>query len=505
MSITYTQNIKNTARQMMLQHAVKSLTVYRNLAGCVDNYYVRNIRDYFLSFAEGRDYDEVRKIDLDYIIEWERQRTVQIGNKRPEDLMVCYLSGPEPKNDFNELISLGILPQNIWAFEVNSGIYTQALNSYDNSNFKQPKIIKMSIEKFFEFTPKKFDIVYIDSCGALISDKHALRCISTLFKYHRLNSPGTLITNFAEIEASNYMERTTYLDIMSKYFLIKQNSEASMVNNGKLVFKEIDEIKLEQLNNNFDNYYGDLITSLICDIASVSVPNLRFANSQNWREFIDIFPPEIIPDIIDINSVKNHSIYKFFLSNKLLENYQSTDPGIHKINKLATEMTGITPQSIDLLRSMKIIQNIKASNNNVREDIKESLNYFDSGGMYQFLDKPCKNLFLDLTINQFSYPMHYVSHSAKRISYKAKDTKMFMDSIVFDECRYIYEWLPAIHQIKNAFQNLSWQYVFRFAVDGLVKQRLNYNNEFFFQGSVISKEIDGFKEQYIKPRKHIGG
>ena len=82
---------------------------------------------------------------------------------------------------------------------------------------------------------------------------------------------------------------------------------------------------------------------------------------------------------------------------------------------------------------------------------------------------------------------------------------MFMDAMIFDECRYIYEWLPAIHQIKNAFQNLSWQYVFRFAVDGLVKQRFNYNNEFFFQGSVISKEIDGFKEKCIKEREYIGG
>ncbi|MBY6934390.1 hypothetical protein FDB44_12235 [Clostridium botulinum] len=505
MSITYTQDIKNRARRMMLQHAVKSLTIDRNSTSCVDNYYVRNIYNYFLSLDEGHDYDEARKIDLDYIVEWERQWAVQIGSKKPENLTVCYLSGPEPQNDFNELISLGILPQNIWAFEMNRGIYTQALGSYDTSNFKQPKIVKMSIEKFFECIPKKFDIVYIDACGSLISDKHALRCISTLFKYHRLNSPGMLLTNFAEIEAANYTERSIYVDIMSKYFLLKQNPNANLIDDEKAFFKEINQSKLNQLHDNFDYYYGELITSLICDIASVTVPNLRFANSRYWSDFIDVIPP--LCDYIsirDVNTIKNNSGYKFFLCNKLFKNFNSTDIGISKINKLASEMAGITPQNIDLLRSMRIIENIK-NGDNIRGDIKELFEYFDSGSMYQFLDKPSKNMFLDLTINQLSYPMHYVSHSAKRISYRAKETKMFMDAMIFDECRYIYEWLPAIHQIKNAFQNLSWQYVFRFAVDGLVKQRFNYNNEFFFQGSVISKEIDGFKEQCIKEREYIGG
>lgn len=505
MSITYSQENKKRARSIMLYHAVKSLTVDRSSASCVDNYYVRNIHNYFLSLGDGHDYDEANKIDIDYIIEWERQRSAQTGIKRPEELTVCYLSGPEPQNDFNELISLGVLPQNIWAFEMDKGIYTQALDSYATSEFNQPKIVKMSIEKFFEFTPKKFDIVYIDACGSLISDKHALRCISTLFKYHRLNSPGMLLTNFAEIETANHSERSVYVDVMAKYFLLKQNPNANLISNEKILFKEIDENKLKQLYDDFDDYYGKLITSLICDIASVTVPSLRFANSKYWSYFIDTLP--LIPtsiNIRDVNAINNNSVYKFLICNEFLKESDSKDLGIPKISKLVAEMTGITPQSIDLLRSMKIIQGIK-NGDSIRADIKELLEYFDSGYMYQFLDKPNKNLFLDLTINQPSYPMHYVSHNAKRISYKAKETKMFMDAMIFDECRYIYEWLPAIHQIKNAFQNKSWQYVFRFAVDGLVKQRMNYNNEFFFQGSVVSKEVIGFKEQLFKEREHIGG
>ena len=46
-----------------------------------------------------------------------------MGTKKPEDLVVCYLSGPEPNNDFQELINLGILPHNIWAFESDNQVY----------------------------------------------------------------------------------------------------------------------------------------------------------------------------------------------------------------------------------------------------------------------------------------------------------------------------------------------------------------------------------------------
>ncbi len=507
MNNTYSQSIKNGARHLMLQHAVKTLTVDRNSSSCVDAYYVRNIYDYFISQEEGRIYDEARKIDLNYIVEWERQRITCIGNKKPEDLSVCYLSGPEPQNDFNELISLGILPQNIWAFEIDKKTYIKALNSYDTTNFRQPKIIKMSIEKFFEFTPKKFDIVYIDACGALISDKHVLRCIATLFRHHRLSSPGILITNFAEIETSNKLDRSVYVDLMSKYFLLKQNPNVNLLKDKEknYFFKEIDEHYVNNIMDNFDNFYGEFITSLICDIASVTVPNLRFANSQYWKDFIDVFIQNKDKLCLnDINSIKYNSLYKFFLHNKFLSENCASNISTAKINKLSAEMTGNNAPSIDLIKSMEIIHYIKNCNN-IGKNIKEVLNYFNSENVYQFLDKPTKNLLLDLSFNQLSYPMHYVSNKVKRISYKAKETKMYMDSIVFDECRYIYEWLTAIDQIKNSFQNVSWQYVFRFAVDGLVKQRFNYNNEFFFQGSVISKEIEGFKEQLIKHREHIGG
>lgn len=67
----------------------------------------------------------------------------------------------------------------------------------------------------------------------------------------------------------------------------------------------------------------------------------------------------------------------------------------------------------------------------------------------------------------------------------------------------IYDWIPSVNQLQQAFSNLSWQYTFRFGLDGLVKQRINYNNEFFFQGSVISKKIPGFEDVQFPKREKI--
>lgn len=128
---------------------------------------------------------------------------------------------------------MGVLPENIWAIENKKDIYNIAVNSLNLEDFKQPKIIRTSIEQFFENTPKKFDIVYVDACASLISDQHALRSVATLFQFHRLNSPGILITNFAGIDKSNKTEVNQYLDIISRYIMSQNNQPCFVMNEGK--------------------------------------------------------------------------------------------------------------------------------------------------------------------------------------------------------------------------------------------------------------------------------
>ena len=170
----YDQSIKNAIRHNVLSMAVNALTLDRQYISCVPRTYIRQVIDYFLQMDEDEPVrKEAQNIDLRYVSDWENLFDSTIGHKRIADLSVCYLSGPQPENDFNELTSLGVLPQNIWAFENQQNTYLQALQSIDTTNYMQPKIIKTSIEHFFENTPKKFDIVYVDACAPLVSDQHA--------------------------------------------------------------------------------------------------------------------------------------------------------------------------------------------------------------------------------------------------------------------------------------------------------------------------------------------
>ena len=504
-SLSYKQETKNHVRHTLIRNAVELLTINRSGACCVRRSYVRDLYEYFIQLNESHEQTEVLKIDKSYIREWERIHSNLIGNKRPDELSVCYLSGPEPENDFNEFVSLGVLPQNIWAFESERSTYLQALNSVDGSTYMQPKIIKTSIERFFENTPKKFDIVYIDACASLISDQHALRCVASVFQNHRLNSPGVLITNFAYFDDSITAEKTQYVDLLSRFNILRGDRKAALINDdGKIHFNDEHEKMYTYIENNLENAYGEFITAMICDAASITIPTIRFCNSNYLQTISTTKPtPRKAFSISEINTIKDNTLYKYLALNELLCQKSTNHSGVNRIHKLASELSG-TSSGFDLLSSMQKIYDIKTNISTIQPEIKDVVAFFDKNNiLYQFLDKPNSILFFDSVINQLSYPMHYACDKATRLTYIAKEKRMFADLMLFDECRYIYDWIPSIHQIPKSFSNLSWQYTFRFGLDGLIKQRINYNNEFFFQGSVISKTNPRFGAMELPNRTII--
>ena len=261
-----------------------------------------------------------------------------------------------------------------------------------------------------------------------------------------------------------------------------------------------------KIKDDFRTYYSELITNSIIDIAALAVPIQRFVNSSYFKSIVESssLPIKKIHESLTVrglNEINNNTLYKYFY----LINLKKEESSLEKrVRTFINGFSGIEELSINLFDCLTYQTRMKHDNLYLKNDVKEILDHFENQlEIYQFLDKPNSTLLLDVIINQFAYPLHYNSRAIRRFSYKAKQTEMFMDVIVLDECRYIYEWLPSIHQLKSAFTNLSWQYVFRFALDGLVKQRMKYNNEYFFQGSVISKETPSFKNSEICEREYI--
>ncbi len=124
-------------------------------------------------------------------------------------------------------------------------------------------------------------------------------------------------------------------------------------------------------------------------------------------------------------------------------------------------------------------------------------------GMFQFCDVPTEMLAFDLLVGQLSYPMHYVADRIRRWQYRAKQTEMFMDVIVLDECRYVYEWMPTADLLDVGFTDVEQQLTYRFALDGVAKHRRWYNNETFFGGAVIDQHRPGFEARVISRRVRL--
>lgn len=80
---------------------------------------------------------------------------------------------------------------------------------------------------------------------------------------------------------------------------------------------------------------------------------------------------------------------------------------------------------------------------------------------------------------------------------------MFLDIIPFDNCRYVFDWLPTAHLVGNSFAFLSQQLVCRFAIDALTKNCMRYNSEYLFGGNVVGVNETGFVEKLLSPRKAL--
>jgi hypothetical protein len=109
----------------------------------------------------------------------------------------------------------------------------------------------------------------------------------------------------------------------------------------------------------------------------------------------------------------------------------------------------------------------------------------------------------DLLINQLVFPMHYVTPAIRRWSYTAKQTTMFLDVMVLDGCRYLYDWMPTLDLADEGLSDIQQQLSYRFALDGLAKNRRWYNTEYFFGAAVIGQDTRPFDARYLAQRRSL--
>ncbi len=295
----YSQPKKIRARTLALSHAVELLTTRRERATVVPKDYVARVQK-TLSKREGTfDSHAAASCDEDFISDWEAFWFSKVGSKAPSELTVAYLAGPEPLNDFRELVKLGVHPHNIFGFESETKEFNQALSNAKVSEFPLLKIIKMPLERYLQAVPMSFDIVYFDACGPFPSPtQRTLRTVATIFRYQRLNPLSVLITNFAGPDPTNTILTRTFTDLVSSYLYPRAfqesedpewNMEEGAAANG-LVPKEpgSDDSFYDVVLKDLPRFYGNFITRQLFDLGSFIVPLARLASGGNaslWNTF----------------------------------------------------------------------------------------------------------------------------------------------------------------------------------------------------------------------------
>ncbi len=116
-------------------------------------------------------------------------------------------------------------------------------------------------------------------------------------------------------------------------------------------------------------------------------------------------------------------------------------------------------------------------------------------------DVPSDELGFYPAFAQLAYPAHPNIREARRWRYVAegKTTPMFLDVIAFDECRYVYDWLSAMHLVTNDWLDRSAQLTFRFALDAIVKERRWFGDDFLYGCHAVG-EGDTFPTSELSQR-----
>ncbi len=532
MTAEYQEPKKILARQQVITSAIDALTRHRTSATLCRRSYVQEVRDAIT--ARGSDDAAAASILSDNVIDrWEAFYDSVTQEKSAANLKVAYLCGPNPENDLRVFCGAGIIPENIWAFESDANIHSKAVAAALGSDFPFIKIVNTGIDTFLESSPMRFDIIYLDFCGPLPSrnKKHkTLSAISRILTRHALNSPGALITNVSlpteagDIDGRNFLAKLVACYLYPKKFLEGDgtNTSEGPVAHG-LGFDEW----LKIVASDLEECYGQFITRLLMDQASFITPYNRFKkNSAVYNNFFKknswLDAKAIISSAFHFDEdcsggdvIVDPGQYPVLWAFAALDtktnagdiNYPqwiNEDPSFGSFAELFLSQLRTDMQKDELLRntceltfSMLPGQESSAY---LTDALAKVVEHHDFRAYYQFCDLVLGHQIVELLFRQVTVPYHVNVEKTRRWRYQAKDTPMFMDMTILDECRYLYDWMPTIEMVSAGFSDIERQLSYRFVLGAVSKHRRWYNSEYFFGTAVIDQYSVPFEAKILQPR-----
>lgn len=585
--VSYDQPTKNDARRLALSHAVELVTSRRENAAIVPADHTKRIRDHLLKencYGDRAVALACATKDLD---SWCSYRRQTVGTRKSPEITVAYLAGPEPSNDMSVLLELGVRPENIWAFEIDPETADTGLKELRELRARGIKFIPVGIEDFFIGTPRRFDIIYFDACGAFPSkESNTLRALATMFRHSALAPLGVLVSNFASPDTSKPGVLDRYSFLIGAYLYPKSFMESK--NGGSIegppthgyVFNyslgaehEIDDEDkpndfIDEVKANFEHYYGQFITRSLMDMATIVAPMSRLMSGDLWKVAFDadlkgsiqrgkrfvVFKPDVaenadaetetcpetsatVPNVLgdaDGGSLDQTDLESLSTQDWETDGDAICDPEFFSMiwtlaacgrYAEATEFAAVPKGAESLIRTWrgglvgKVNQNELAAEGKKLEDLIALLyawrhdqtlwtpamqrigDFPYRESMPMLCDVPTKEIGFYPVFAQLAYPAHPNVRECKRFRYIAegKVTSMFTDVIAFDECRYVHDWISALHLTPEDWEDQSAQLTFRLALDGIAREKRWMGDDFLYGCHVVGESKE-FPMSDLEPR-----
>ena len=477
---TYKQLTKEESRRLVWQNAVRSLTQNRTSSRVIDPNYM----DHLWEFCKGEvaHVPEILSLDNTTYEKWKRFAEIQKGVKQACDLKVAFFCGPEPENDVEHLLELGVRIENIYAFEYDKDIFRVAVNSLQDT-YPSLKIFNGKIETYVSLHQTKFDIIYLDFTGTMLTE---FKVVAQILDSNALTDLGVLIVN------TTYPDKTEdNVRFLAEYFIFRTFFEHSAISTvdedeewnfvescsaygiydvGALIplIRDHFEDAYSAFQTNFIATYSNLIKPIYAIVNNPILRKRLFATDATFREILD--DKERFSDVEEDQAYDQPLLYSAF--SMITENHMwnqflcSKEQGmqytrLEAIKVLELFLYANYEEYLDLL-SPRLQEELPA----IKKTIIE--NACRERGL--FCDVPMIHLWLELMVMQIGYTYHHNTHTHKRYTYTAKTRPMCLDIFTMDTCREVYDSLPMMEYFSYDMMDESRQIVIRMCMDAISSQ-----------------------------------
>ncbi|MCG6154111.1 hypothetical protein [Leptospira bandrabouensis] len=480
---------KKIARNRLLPKAIKDLTINRNNSYILD---IENVRTTYLwafQYLQENNFRLTRELtqkDIYFTIdEWTKIHRQTFDAKDPRQLKILYLCGPLPSNDFEIFREHGILGRNVYALESREKEFNNAIEDLNSKNYFI-NIIHEELSKFLKTNNIKFDLIYYDACGSFCTGKpDTLNPIIEILTEERLSDISALITNFSEVKESNEF----HSGLIASYYLGRYNDLPSSfwdLNADPAILAFEPENLKKIVKDNFEIFYSDFISRFISDSARYLIPNSRAISfnhleaeildrikmnakiSRAFKDYeitVDNSDDDYLSSIIrqiddwDLNP-GGYPLYTFLKNIPKLTNEKSFFDRFNNIKINNKALKDLIP-TISILNAL-----IEGHQDTINHDFLKTIygSWFDNAGGV-FCDVPLPNLAINSYLGKYGRPNHINTIKSDRISYKAKENRMFTDYFLLDNCSEFYNHFPVIKQGLHFFSDIRNQILIRSMID----------------------------------------